>query len=334
SAPIAIEMEQSREDLVFLAARDDDAFARFEAMQRLVTGHLVAALKGELDALERDIERDAICQAIAAILSDAALDDLMRAELLMLPTETWLAEQFEIADPAAIHAEREALKAWLGRQLQDDFARLHDRASAVPYGREAAARGARKVKTQALVYLAAGSPGDTAARALAQYRQADNMTDRQGALMVLASLDCEAREEALADFYSRYESDALVIDKWFSLQAGSFHPRVLDHIETLAQHPAFTLANPNRVRALYMALATNPPAFHDASGKGYRIIGDLIRRIDSSNAQLAARFVPPLGRWGRIEPARSAMMRAELERIAQTPGLSRDTREQVSKSLG
>ncbi|MDG2002801.1 MAG: aminopeptidase N [Novosphingobium sp.] len=334
TAPIAIAAEQQSEDLVFLAARDDDAFARYEAMQRLVVDHLMAAVNGELDERARDVERDAVSQAIESALFDEELDDQMRGELLILPAASYLAEQYSVADPAAIHAEREGLKAWLGEELQDDFGDLHDRACAVDYSRDAGARGARKVKTQALVYLAAGVPEDAAERALEQYNGADNMTDRQGALMVLVGLDCAEREEALGDFYTRYEDNSLVIDKWFSLQAGSLHPDVLDHVTALADHPAFTLNNPNRVRSLYMALAMNPCAFHEASGRGYALVGDLIRTLDPINPQTAARFVPSLGRWRRIEPVRSEMMRAELERIAALPGLSRDTSEQVSRSLG
>ncbi len=194
-------------------------------------------------------------------------------------------------------------------------------------------RGARKLKTQALVYLAAAAPQEAARRAAAQYRGADNMTDRQGALMVLCSLDAPERAELLADFHARYQGNALVIDKWFSLQAGSLHPAALTHARSLAGHPDFTLGNPNRVRALYMALAASPFAFHDGSGEGYRMIADLILALDPVNAQTAARFVPPLGRWRRIEQKRSALMRKELERIAAAPSLSRDTREQVGKSL-
>ena len=111
-------------------------------------------------------------------------------------------------------------------------------------------------------------------------------------------------------------------------------PNVLDHIAVLAQRPDFTITNPNRVRALYMTATTNPNAFHHESGAGYRMIGDLIRRLDPINAQTAARFVPALGRWRRVEPGRAGIMREELERIAALPGLSRDVREQVSKSLG
>ena len=333
SAPVALTAEQSEADLVFLAAYDDDPFARYEALQSLAVKHLCGALSGGLDEAARQAGRQAIGAAFAAVLDDPALDDLMRGELLVLPGEGYLAEQMERAEPTAIWREREALKAWLGETLKDRFTAMHDRASAVAYSRDARAKGARKVKTQALVYLAAGAPAEVAVRAAAQYRAADNMTDRQGALMTLCALDTPLREELLADFRSRYQGNALVIDKWFSLQAGSLHPQALAHAKALALHGDFTLDNPNRVRALYMALASNGHAFHDPSGEGYRMIADLILELDPRNAQTAARFVAPLGRWRRIEPGRSALMRAELERIAATPGLSRDTFEQVSKSL-
>ncbi len=333
SAPVAINAPQSVEDLVFLAGHDDDAFARYEAMQQLVVQHLVAAVEGRLDDASREAGRAAIGGALGAILADAALDDLMRGELVMLPGEAYLAEQINPVDPARVHAEREALKAWLGRELGDAWRGLHDRCTAVPYGLDAAARGARKLKTQALVYLAAANPVEAAQRAKAQYDAADNMTDRQGALMVLCGLDVPARDDALAHFHARFAENRLVIDKWFSLQAGSLHPRALDHVRALAQHADFTLTNPNRVRALYMAFAANPQAFHAADGAGYTLIADLILALDPINGNVAARFVAPLGRWRRIEPVRAALMRAQLERIAAAPRLSRDVREQVSKSL-
>ncbi|MGH6785249.1 MAG: aminopeptidase N [Novosphingobium sp.] len=335
SAPIALDADQSTADLTFLAAHDDDPFARYEALQQLVVRHLVAAIGGGmLCEAERAAGREAIGAALAAVLDDPGLDDLMRGELLILPAENYLAEQFLLADPGAIHAEREELKAWLGTQLGERFAALHDRASAVAYGRNPAAKGARKLKTQALVYLAAANPAEAARRAAAQFDAAECMTDRQGALMVLAGLDTPLREDKLAAFHARYAGNALVIDKWFSLQAGSLHPKALDHVAALAGHPDFTLANPNRVRALYMALAANPQAFHGASGAGYRTIADLILALDPKNAQTAARFVPALGRWRRLEPGRSALMRAELERLQVAPGLSRDSSEQATKSLG
>ena len=334
SAPVAIDAPLTREDLLFLAGHDDDPFARYEAMQQLVVRHLVDTIGGTLDDNAHEVGRAAIGEAFAGVLDDPGLDDLMRGELLMLPGEGYLAEQFLVADPGAIHAAREALKAWLGTHLHGRFAALHDRACRVPYGRDAAARGARKVKTQALVYLAAGAPEEAARRAAAQYAGAQTMTDRQGALMVLCGLGSPERERALADFHDRFAGNPLVIDKWFSLQASSLNPRAIDHVRALASHPDFTLANPNRVRSLYMAFAANPSAFGDASGAGYRMIADLILELDPLNGSTAARFVTPLGRWRRLEPGRSALMKAELERLAAVPTLSRDTREQVTRSLG
>ena len=332
SAPVSIEREVADVDLVFLAAHDDDPFARYEAMQDLVVGHLRGLLSGEGGA--RESGREAIGRAFEAVLADETLDDLMRGELLMLPGETYLAEQMLVADPQAIRDEREGLKAWLGNTLEPQFAALHERASAAPGGMSAAAKGARKVKTQALVYLAAGNPERAEKMAAAQYDAATNMTDRQGALMVLTGLRGPERTHKLLDFYNRFKGNALVIDKWFALQSSSLHPGVLEHVKALAGHPDFTLKNPNRVRSLYMPFTGTAQGYHAASGEGYRMIADLILALDPLNPQTAARFVTPLGRWRRIEPGRSALMRAELERIAKAAKLSRDTYEQVTRSLG
>ena len=331
SAPVKLATDQSTADLTFLAAHDDDPFARYEALQKLIADTITGLLAGSAD---RGAGYAAVAGAMRAILADTAIDDLMRGELMVLPGHAYLSELLTVVDPGALHGEREALKAFLGNALADELVALHERAAVVPFGHDAASKGARKVRTQALVWLAAGRAEAAARLAAAQYDLATNMTDRQGALMVLAGLETPARGDKLADFLDRFAGNALVIDKWFSLQAGSLHPAVLAHVEALAQHPTFTMHNPNRVRALYMAMAVNPPAFHDASGKGYRMIADLIVALDPMNAQTAARFVAPLGRWRRIEPVRSALMRGELERIAATPGLSRDTAEQVGKSLG
>ena len=334
SAPVAIEREVSADDLVFLAAHDDDPFARYEAMQELIVAHLVAAVSGGLSGADRASAREAIGGALRAVVTDTALDDSMRGELMMLPSQTYIAEQLLVADPAAVHVEREALKSWLGETLEAELEALHARASAASAGMDAAARGARKVKTQALVFLAAGNPERAAEMAAAQYDAAETMTDRQGALMVLSGLQSPRRTDKLIDFYNRYRGNPLVIDKWFSLQAGSLHPHALEHVKALSRHPDFTLRNPNRVRSLYMAFAGSPHSFHAGSGEGYRMIADLILALDPLNAQTAARFVPPLGRWRRVEPIRAGLMRAELERIAAQPGLSRDTFEQVTRSLG
>ncbi|MEM6909137.1 MAG: aminopeptidase N [Pseudomonadota bacterium] len=336
TAPVVIERALDPAELGFLAARDDDPFARYEAMQELAVSYLIGAASGTLVDPDRTARCDAIIAAMRAALEDQALDDSMRGELMMLPSETYLfeamASEAGAADPGGIHLEREGLKAILGRELSRELHGLYERCEQVAFS-DPSGVGARKIKTQILALAAASDPAKAAELAAYQYDRADNMTDRQGALMVLAGLETPLRDERLAGFYERYQSNALVVDKWFTLQALSLHPDVIGQVKELARHPDFTLKNPNRVRSLYMAFAGNPQGFHAADGAGYRMIADLIIELDPINPQTAARFVPALGRWRRIEPQRAMLMKAELERIAAVKPLSRDTFEQVTRSL-
>ena len=337
TAPVTIERDLGLEALGFLAARDDDPFARYEAMQELAVSHLVAAASGDLSQEARASGEAALVEAVRAVLTDEALDDNMRGELMMLPSETYLFEAMATgerkADPGAIHSEREGLKAALGNALKDELEGIYTRCDAVPFA-DPAGVGARKIATQVLVLMSAAEPEAAAQMAARQFDQADNMTDRQGALMVLCGLQTPLREDRLKAFYERYEDNALVVDKWFTLQALSLHPDVFEQVKALAEHSDFTMSNPNRVRSLYMAFAGNPKAFHAADGSGYCLIADVIIALDPINPQTAARFVSPLGRWRRIEPGRAALMKEQLERIAKVEGLSRDTFEQVTRSLG
>ncbi|MEP0189231.1 MAG: aminopeptidase N [Erythrobacter sp.] len=332
TAPVIIERALSSDDLAFLAAHDDDPFARYEAMQELAVGHLIAVASGA-----GDVGGDAaIVEAFRAVLTDAALDDSMRGELLTLPSETYLFEAMAVgerkADPGAIHDAREALKAAIGSGCSVEFDALYTRASQIAF-EDPAGRSARKVKSIVLGFVATSDPAKAARMAAAQFDSANNMTDRQGALMTLCGLDAPEREAKLAAFYERFKGNELVIDKWFTLQAFSLHSDVLAHVNALADHVDFTMSNPNRVRSLYMAFAGNPSAFHAVDGSGYELVADVILELDPINPQTAARFVSPLGKWRRIEPNRAALMKAQLERIAAAKGLSRDTFEQVSRSL-
>jgi aminopeptidase N len=189
------------------------------------------------------------------------------------------------------------------------------------------------MRNVALGFLTAADEADGARRAFAQFEAADNMTDRMAALGTLANGDSDLRVAALDIFYNRYRDDPLVLDKWFSAQALSTRADTVEAVAELQRHSAFTLSNPNRVRALIGAFGVNQQQFHRADGKGYRLYADAIIALDPVNAQTAAKLVPPLGRWRRFGEARQALMTAELERILGTPGLSKDVFEQVSKSL-
>jgi aminopeptidase N len=226
------------------------------------------------------------------------------------------------------------LRGELGRALEAMWRDAYAAHAANRYEYNPSAKGARRLRTIALGYLAASGADDAPALAKRQFDQADNMTDRQGALGVLANGEWDERIEALDAFYERYRGNALVLDKWFTVQALSTRADTSAAVEALAGHPDFTLTNPNRLRSLVGAFSVNQRAFHDASGRGYRFLADMILAADRLNPQTAAKLVPPLGRWRRFDEDRAALMRTELERIVATPGLSKDVFEQASKSLG
>jgi aminopeptidase N len=327
SAPVIVEAERSAADLAFLSAHDDDPFARYEAMQQLMLDTLLAAI-GSGAAEQRPV-----VDAVRRTLADEALDPAFAAEAVLLPSESFIGDQMAVVDPEKVHKAREALRAGLGRALEPQWRAAYAATAANRYEYSPAAKGARRLRTVALNFLMAAGADDAAALARRQYDEADNMTDRQGALGALANSDAPERHGALAAFYERYRHDALVLDKWFTVQALSSREDTLGAVEALARHPDFTLANPNRMRSLVGAFAANQRAFHDATGRGYGFLADMILAVDRLNPQTAARLVPPLGRWRRFDPARQDLMKAQLERIVATPGLSKDVFEQASKSL-
>ncbi|MFZ2997872.1 aminopeptidase N [Sphingobium sp.] len=327
SAPVVVETDRSQQDLAFLSAHDDDPFARYEAMQQLMVNILIGRISGQ------PVDETTVITAIRSMIADRTLDSAFVAEAVRLPSEAYLGDQMAQIDPNAIHAAREALQQRIGAELEMLWRDVHARTKADRFTLSPSAKGARRLRSMALQYLVASAADDGPAIAFAQFHDADNMTERQAALAVLANGTSPEREAALDIFYNRYGGDALTLDKWFQTQAFALHPDTIDLVRELGQHKDFTLANPNRVRALYGAFAGNQWAFHHRSGAGYQLIADCIIALDPLNPQTAARLVPPLGRWKRFDYARATMMRAELQRILARPGLSKDVTEQASKSL-
>jgi aminopeptidase N len=327
SAPVLIDAARAPGELERLAECDSDPFARYEALQDLMMRALLAGATGGV------ADPAPVIAAMGATLRSNRLDPAFKGEALMIPGEGLISDRLESVDPLAVHSARDSLRQAVGSALGEELAAAQAQ-TAPGSDLSPAAKGVRRLRGVALGLLAAADPERAAQLAKAQYDQADNMTDRQAALGVLASLDVPQRQVALDDFYDRYQGDSLVIDKWFGLQASASRSDTLDTVEALRGHRDFTLKNPNRLRALAGSFAANPWVFHSGAGRGYRMLADFIIAADAINPQVAARLVTPLGRWRRFVEPFSGAMRAELERILAVPGLSRDTYEQVSKSLG
>ncbi len=327
SAPVIVDFERAPGELAWLAAHDDDPFARYEALQQLMLDTLVAAAAGNA------ADHPAVIDAVAQTLRGRGDDPAFVAEAVLLPSEAFIGDQMLTVDPDAIRRERLALQAAIGRALEDEWRAILAGKAPPATDLSPHAKGERRLRGVALAYLAATGIADIPALVFGVFSDADGMTERQAALATLAHGDSDERAHALDIFYQRYRDNPLVLDKWFQVQAWSMRPDTVEAVRQLAEHPDFTLSNPNRVRSLYGAFTGNQAAFHQADGAGYRLIADLVIALDPRNPQTAARMIPPLGRWKRFDEARAAMMRAELERILAQPGLSRDTTEQASKSL-
>jgi len=334
SAPVKLS-GVPEDQLRFLAAHDTDPFVRWDSGQQYATRRLLemvaATARGETLAVD-----DGLIEMMQATLDRANEDPAFAAEALFLPSEAFLADQMDIADVDGIHAAREAALVAIGQglrsALQTTYERLTDQGA---YRIDGPSIGARALRNACLGYLAAdGMPGGIRL-AKAQFDAGRNMTDVLAALATLSAIDCVEREDALAAFYAAWHDDALVLDKWFAIQAMSPLPDTPDAVRALARHPDFDLRNPNRVRALVGSFSYgNQVRFHDRSGAGYAFLADTIIALDPLNAQAAARLVSPLGQWRRVNGQRRALMQADLRRILAVPALSRNTQEMVAKSLG
>ena len=331
TAPVNLTSDAPAKDAYVLMAADPDLFNRWEAGQTLARNLILARADGRAD----EVGEQRFAEALAPALNDQSSEPAFKALMLMLPSESDLALQATPADPAAIHAAREELRArmatHLGPQLRDLHVRLQNAADFSPDAEQA---GRRALRNATLELLAADPSAADIQRAIGHYRTASNMTDAIGALNALMLIGGEPFEECVADFYERWQDEPLVVDKWFALQARDPDEGALGRVIGLTAHPAFDARTPNRLRALVSSFAHyNPARFHDPSGAGYRFLADQILMVDSFNPNVAARLIEPLGQWARYAPELGALMRSELERITLSPGLSKNVYELASKAL-
>ena len=333
SAPVRLEMDRSHDDLAFLFANDSDAFNRWDAGQTLLTdivlGLAADAAKGE--ALQMD---DSIVAAVRDILTADDLDGSLKAQAVSVPSLGVLSQSMTPVQPDALAQARDFVVQTLARELRAELLAARDAARpAGPYSADKASIAGRRLANAALGLLNAIQDDEVTRLASDQFAAADNMTDSQAALAVMCQHNGPERTASLQVFYDRWKEDALVLDKWFSLQAVS---RVTDAaaVRELRSHADFQLENPNRVRALIGAFAMqNFRAFHAADGAGYELLADVVITLDPKNPQIASRLVRSLNPWKRYAAPWGEKMKAELERIAAQDGLSKDVFEIVSSAL-
>jgi aminopeptidase N len=335
SAPVKLVMEQSQEELAFLLSHDTDMFNRWEAGQKLASQIIFDLIADIQNGRELKLN-PIILTAFEKVLTEG-WDDLSYFSLLLtLPAENYLAEQMEVVDVVAIHQAREFVRQGLAQQFQDQFHTLYQTYHKDESGQfDAGAIGRRRVKNVCLSYLSVLETAEIRSVSVTQFNSAKNMTDQIAALAVIVNSHHPEKQTCLSAFYQQWQDEALVIDKWFTLQACSFMPNTFATVQNLMKHPAFDLKNPNRVRSLIGAFSqSNPLHYHAANGEGYQFLADQVIALNSLNPQVASRMVTALTSWRRFDIQRQKLMKAQLQRIIQTSDISPDVYEIASKSLG
>ena len=340
SAPVRLEVEASDADLRLQLEHDSDAFNRWEAGQRLAVRQALQAIRAT-GPVPREPLDEAFVAAMRSVLRHPGLDAAFKELVLTLPAETYLAEQLDEVDPQRVHAVREAMRAQLACALEADWVWAHEhhavRGAYRPTPTDAGRRALAGLALSMLC-LAARRSGDAVwpGKAYQRVKDATNMTDRFSALSALVSSGHALAAEALKRFHAQFRDEALVLDKWFALQAGAPDRggNVLPAVKQLLQHPDFQLRNPNRARSVIFSYCNaNPGAFHRADAAGYVFWSERVLEIDAFNPQVAARLARALDRWQHLaEPYRSAAREA-IARVAAKTDLSKDVREVVSRSL-
>ena len=353
SAPVILEYpddllkETIADERAFLMAYDSDPFNRWEAGQQLAGQLILDALESNQDLHNNNGQENAqasrqfaastldkFIHACEQILTDTSLDNALKAQALVLPSEPYLLEQLEVADVDAVYETRKQLKFIMAERLHTQFKSIYDDlSSTAPYQFNAEEAGKRSLRNLALSYLMAKEDETAAKFGYEHFQSANNMTDSIAALAQLTHIASDYTQQALDAFEQRWSSDALVMDKWFIVQAASQHENVLEKVKSLMTHTCFDLKNPNKVRSLIGSFAgMNLKAFHNKNGSGYQFVMDQILTLDKFNPQIASRLVKIFSRWKRYDETRQNLMKAELERAAKVD-LSPDVFEIVTKSL-
>jgi aminopeptidase N len=331
SAPVNLNWEASEEDLYFLMEKDTDSFNRREITQKLAMRLMSNLIKQARQGKELNVDARFI-NAMKTVMTDANMDSAFKAKMLQMPSLAVLAQMEPVLDPVAFDKARTTLRKEIAKANKETLISTYNKY----HGVEAKSRntkvfGQRLLKNQALHYLAELQEPAIYDIVNKQYWEAQNMTDRMTALMILADSESTHREKVLADFYTNWKDDSVVINKWFTVQALAHRPQILDEIKALTKNPSFNINNPNNVYSLLRAFTTNLVSFNNE--KVYEFIADKIIEIDPKNPQVAARLCSAFNFVAKLEPQLKDQAMKQIRRMVDVPGLSKNSRELLQSAL-
>ena len=340
SAPVHLNFDYTDPQLALLLAHDTDPYARWEAAQTLYR-RAIAANETALLSGSPLPEHHALLQAIDYVLR-ADISAAFQATLLAIPNEAELWAGRQNIDPLIVHRAREALLDLIAAHFADQFAVLNAEARrmeeeqsglAKPYEYHPQQAGWRALRNACRAFILRARPEHIEQVAANYSQMAHNMTHEWGILSAINHNERPERNRLLEQFAAKFHSDDLVMCKYFSLIAASHRADTPAQVATALEHPAFSLENPNKARALLGSFSRNVPHFHAKDGSGYAFLAGQIGRIDRFNPQIAARLAQAFNICAQIEPQRRSLMRSELQKLAENPALSKDSGEIIGKIL-
>ena len=331
SAPVKLTYDYSDDELIFLMVHARNEFARWDAGQMLLAKYIRSNVSKVQNGQAFEIS-DAVVDAFRGVLLSDKLEPAFIAEMLALPNSNEVAGWYSQVDVDSIASVLKQMKVTLATELVDELVAVYHSHKQAQYSVDHDAIGKRTLRKICLSYLAFTELGNDLV--IAEYEQANNMTDTIAAMSAANGAQLDCRESLMADYSEKWKHDGLVMDKWFALQGSNPDSNVLDIIKASMEHPAFSLKNPNRTRNLIGSFLTqNPVQFHDKSGKGYEFAGEILKELNSSNPQVASRLIDPLLKYRLYDEERQALMRKELEALKAMDNLAKDLFEKVTKAL-
>ena len=335
SAPVRMDYQWSEQALALLLAHDTDPVARWLSGKRLATEVLRHAVE-EIQAGNEPEAPHTLIDAWRSLLAQADQEPALTAQLLELPSEIELAQRIQPVDVLAIHTARKRLAEQLVRPLEAAMLDCyHQHSSHQPWQFDAAQIGRRRLANRCLAWMVSAGLETAEQLALKQSETADNLTDRLAAVQSLVHAGSDHAQAQLDAFEARYRTNPLVMDKWFAMQATQPSEHAVDQVAQLRRHPAFSMKNPNKVRALYASLGMlNPIAFHRADGAGYQLVADAVLELDSINPQVASRLVAVFNAWSTYRQPQQDLMAKALKQIVSVDHLSNDVGEIAEAALG
>lgn len=333
SAPVNLKWEASEEDLYFLMEKDTDSFNRREMAQK-ISLRLLRNLIGQARNKQTLAVDPRFVKAVSATIADESMDPSFKAKMLQLPSYAVLAQEESVLDAEAFYQARTALRQAIAKENRGALLNIYRKFHNVePKSRDTKVFGHRSLKNQALAYLAELHDPEIMEAVNKQYWEAQNMTDRMTAMMILADSESAHREKALQHFYEDWKDDSVVLNKWFTAQATTNRKQVLEDVKALTKHPAFNITNPNNVYSLLRAFGANLVRFHDPNTNAYEFYADKILEIDTKNPQVAARLCAAFNFVQKLEPAMKEKALTQIKRMVAVESLSKNSRELLQSAL-